>query len=78
MIYIILSLLTSPVLPAEPTVSISSVQRQSGYSTGYGVAKSAALADALRNVPSKAQRGETKFIQFGIRHWKCIIKWVIY
>ena len=69
--------MTSPVLPAQPTVSISAVQ-SSGYSVGYGVAKSAALADALRNVPKRAQRGETKFIQVGIRHWKCIIKWVIY
>ena len=51
MIYIILSLLTTSILPVEPPVSISAVQRSSGYSTGYGVAKSAALADALRNVP---------------------------
>ena len=79
MIYIILSLLTSPVLPVQPTVSITAVKsKSSGYSAGYGVAKSAALADALRNVPKGAHRGETKFIQFGIRHWKCIIKWVIY
>jgi hypothetical protein len=78
MIYIILSLLTTSILPAEPPTSISSVQRQSGYSTGYGVAKSAALADALRNVPKGAERGEIKFIQVGIRHWSCIIKWVIY
>ena len=78
MIYIILSLLTTSILPVEPTVSISAVQRSSGYSTGYGVAKSAALADALRNVPKGAERGEIKFIQVGIRHWSCIIKWVIY
>ena len=77
MIYIILSLLTSPVLPVQPTVSITAV-KSSGYSAGYGVAKSAALADALRNVPKGAHRGETKFIQVGIRHWKCIIRWVVY
>ena len=79
MIYIILSLLTSPVLPVQPTVSITAVKsKSSGYSAGYGVAKSAALADALRNVPKGAHRGETKFIQVGIRHWKCIIRWVGY
>ena len=82
MIYIILSLLTSPVspvLPVQPTVSITAVKsKSSGYSAGYGVAKSAALADALRNVPKGAHRGETKFIQVGIRHWKCIIRWVVY
>ena len=79
MIYIILSLLTSPVLPVQPTVSITAVKsKSSGYSAGYGVAKSAALADALRKVPKGAHRGETKFIQVGIRHWKCIIRWVVY
>ena len=77
MIYIILSLLTTSILPAEPPVPISAV-KSSGYSTGYGVAKSAALADALRNVPKGAERGEIKFIQVGIRHWSCIIKWVKY
>ena len=79
MIYIILSLLTSPVLPVQPTVSITAVKsKSSGYSAGYGVAKSAALADALRNVPTGAHRGETKFIQVGIRHWKGIIRWGVY
>ena len=74
MIYIILSLLTTSILPAEPPVSISVVST-SGYSTGYGFNRAEAYGDAVKHIPKGATAYPATFIQIGIRHWKCIIRW---
>ena len=76
MIYIILSLLTTSILPAEPPVSIS-VTMTTGYSTGHGTTKMSALADAVRHMPKGATRtAQVEFIQTHRRLWVCIVKWV--
>ena len=76
MIFIILSLLTTPVLPAEPTVSIS-VTMTTGYSTGHGATKMLALADAERHMPTGATRtAQLRFTQVRRKLWLCTVKWV--
>ena len=74
MIYIILSLLTTSILPAEPPVSISVVST-SGYSTGYGFNRAEAYGDAVKHIPKGATAYPAKFIQYGVRSYKCIIRW---
>jgi len=74
MIYIILSLLTTSILPAESPVSISVVST-SGYSTGYGFNRAEAYGDAVKHIPKGATAYPAKFIQYGVRSYKCIIRW---
>ena len=74
MIFIILSLLTAPVLPAEPHVSIT-IAKSSGYSVGYGFNRAEAYGDAVKHIPKGATAYPAKFIQYGVRSYKCIIRW---
>ena len=76
MIYIILSLLTTSILPVEPTVSINATIT-TGYSTGYGSTKTFALADAVRQMPQGATRtAQLRFIQIRRKLWVCTVKWI--
>ena len=74
MIYIILSLLTTSVLPAEPHVSIT-IAKSSGYSVGYGNNRAEAYSIAVKNLPVGATAYPAQFIQYGVRSYKCIIRW---
>ena len=75
MIYIILSLLTTSILPVEPTVSINATIT-TGYSTGYGSTKTFALTDAVRQMPKGATRtAQLRFIQIRRKLWVCTVKW---
>ena len=76
MIYIILSLLTTSIVPVEPTVSISATMT-TGYSTGYGSTKTFALTDAVRQMPMGATRtAQLRFIQIRRKLWVCTVKWI--
>ena len=52
----------------------ASVEKQSGYATGYGYTRAGALSDAIKNVPKGATRRVGKYVKEG-KKWRCTIKW---